>query len=59
PAGGYWLIGFRHPHRLLLGLLDGVRWSSEHALADTVARLPGRVALIDMLNDVDTVDDLP
>ena len=59
PDGGYWLIGFRHPQRLPPGLLDGVRWSSEHALADTVARLPGQVALIDMLNDVDTVDDLP
>lgn len=59
PDGGYWLIGFRHPQRLPLGLLDGVRWSSEFALADTIKKLPGRVALIDTLNDVDTVDDLP
>ena len=59
PDGGFWLIGFRHPARVPPGLLDGVRWSTEHAMADTVARLPGRVALVDVLNDVDTIDDLP
>ena len=58
PDGGYWLIGFRHPERIPLGLLDGVRWSSEHAMADTLARLPGRVALAEQLNDADTIDDL-
>lgn len=59
PDGGYWLIGFRNPARLSPFLLDGVRWSSRHALADTIARLPGSVALADERNDVDTVDDLP
>lgn len=59
PDGGFWLIGARHPGRLKRDVLDGARWSTEHALADTQARLPGRVALVDVLNDVDTVDDLP
>jgi hypothetical protein len=36
-----------------------VRWSTEHALADTMASLPGkRIALIDELDDVDTLADL-
>lgn len=56
PDGGYWLIGLRHPAR---ATLQDVRWSTEHALADSVAALPGhRIARIDMLRDVDTVDDL-
>ncbi|WP_299684761.1 TIGR04282 family arsenosugar biosynthesis glycosyltransferase [uncultured Tateyamaria sp.] len=59
PDGGFWLIGARHPRRLRRDVLDGARWSTEHALADTQARLPGRVALVDTLNDVDTIDDLP
>lgn len=59
PDGGFWLIGARHPRRLGPHVLDGPRWSTQHALADTHARLPGRVALVDTLNDVDTVDDLP
>ncbi|CAN0323965.1 unnamed protein product, partial [Chrysoparadoxa australica] len=59
PDGGFWLIGARHPARLKRDVLDGARWSTEHALADTQARLPGRMALVDTLNDVDTSDDLP
>ena len=59
PDGGFWLIGFRHPRHLPPGLLDGARWSTPHAMADTQARLPGRVALAGMRNDVDTIDDLP
>ena len=51
--GGYWLIGWRGS-RPSPRLLDGVRWSSSHALADTRARLGGRrVALADRLDDVD------
>lgn len=54
--GGYWLIGLR---RLPAGAFEGVRWSSPHALADTQRSLGGmRVAHIDMLRDVDTVEDL-
>lgn len=57
PDGGYWLIGARH--QLPLGAFDGVRWSTEHALADTIVSLSGtRIGFVDTLRDVDTVDDL-
>lgn len=51
--GGFWLIGVnsRVP---LAGLFDGVRWSSPHALADTLKNVVGlRVALAARLPDVD------
>jgi len=52
--GGYWLVGVRD-RSLLTRLFDGVRWSTDHALADTLANLPpGRAhALVDTLSDVD------
>nr|WP_261368105.1 TIGR04282 family arsenosugar biosynthesis glycosyltransferase [Pseudosulfitobacter koreense] len=57
--GGYWLIGLRRARPLPRGLFQGVRWSTEHALADTCASLPGlRIAQIETLRDVDTVADL-
>ena len=57
--GGYWLVGARNPSRLPRGMFDGVRWSTRHALDDTVATVPGLlVGLADMLQDVDSVDDL-
>jgi len=57
--GGYWLIGAKHPARLPHGLFQDVRWSSEHALADSIATLPGwRIAQTDTLRDVDTAADL-
>ena len=55
--GGYWLVGLgpRRPGRPFAA----VRWSSEHALADTLANFRGRrVALLRRLQDVDTVGDL-
>lgn len=51
--GGYWLIGLAarrpaHP-------FAGVRWSTEHALADTLRNFPNRrVVLFRALADVDT-----
>ncbi|RLJ41346.1 hypothetical protein BCF46_3139 [Litoreibacter meonggei] len=58
PDGGYWLVGLKRMRRHA-GLFDGVRWSTEHALADSVASLQGaRVAYVDVLRDVDTVADL-
>lgn len=58
PDGGYWLIGLKRRRRHA-GLFDGVRWSTEHALTDTVASLRGaRLAYVDTLRDVDTVADL-
>nr|WP_217434047.1 TIGR04282 family arsenosugar biosynthesis glycosyltransferase [Leisingera sp. ANG59] len=58
--GGYWLVGAKHPSRLPQDMFEYVRWSTEHALADTLQTLPGwRIALTDTLQDVDTVADLP
>lgn len=52
--GGYWLVGVRGRQHLN-HLFDGVRWSTAHALADTLANLaPVRThALADTLSDVD------
>jgi rSAM/selenodomain-associated transferase 1 len=53
--GGYWLIGARHPERLQRAALAGVRWSTSHARADTVARLGvDNVAILPFeLEDID------
>lgn len=51
--GGYWLVGLRRRPRLLHPFTR-VRWSSPHALADTLANLDGRaVAMVARLSDVD------
>lgn len=51
--GGYWLIGTRDGAHMAPNVLDGVRWSSAHALADTRARLAHAIVLDTMLDDVD------
>jgi uncharacterized protein len=53
--GGYWLIGLRRRPHLPRGLFAQVRWSTRHALADTLASLPKgfRVAMLETLEDVD------
>ncbi len=57
--GGFWLVGARHPARLPRDSFNGARWSSRHALADSLATLSGlRVALVDRLRDVDCAADL-
>ncbi len=55
--GGYWLVGLRRrPKRL--APFDNVRWSSRHALADTLNNLAGhRIALAVTLFDIDTEAD--
>ncbi|GAB5436103.1 TIGR04282 family arsenosugar biosynthesis glycosyltransferase [Falsiruegeria mediterranea] len=59
PDGGYWLVGAKRAAALPNTLFKGVRWSSEHALADTIASVPGlRTDLVDELRDVDTKADL-
>lgn len=59
PDGGYWLIGLRRTAAVPARLFNGVRWSSEHARADTIRSLgASRFAVIDMLSDVDTGADL-
>ncbi|MDN3563756.1 TIGR04282 family arsenosugar biosynthesis glycosyltransferase [Paeniroseomonas aquatica] len=55
--GGYWLVGFgpRRPEHPFAA----VRWSTGHALADTLANCRGhRIALLRRLRDVDTAEDL-
>ena len=55
--GGYWLVA-RSPRRPARPFA-AVRWSSEHALADTLANFSGRrIALLRTLHDVDTAADL-
>jgi uncharacterized protein len=55
--GGYWLVGFG-PRRVARPF-QGVRWSSEHTLADTLANFAARrVAFVRTLRDVDTAADL-
>ena len=56
--GGYWLVGARHGG-LARGLFRNVRWSSPHALADTLANAgQRRIALLEELTDIDTAEDL-
>lgn len=55
--GGYWLIGLDRSRAIPARLFDGVRWSTPHALSDTLATLPGKTALVDTLDDVDTATD--
>lgn len=59
PDGGYWLVGLKRQRRVPPRLFDGVRWSSEHALQDSAATMPGlKIARVATLRDVDTVADL-
>ena len=55
--GGYWLVGLsRRPKRL--APFENVRWSSPHALADSLGNLRGqRVAFATVLFDIDTEAD--
>ncbi len=56
--GGYWLVGARRSPRCP-DLLGNVRWSGEHALADTLANLGADpdAAFVEMLSDVDRPED--
>jgi hypothetical protein len=56
--GGYWLVGFRRSPGIPKAFA-GVRWSGEHALADTIASLGrARVAIAATLPDIDDEQDL-
>ncbi len=58
--GGYWLVGLKGTAPPPRRLFHNVRWSTKHALQDSLATLPGRrIALTDTLHDVDTAADLP
>jgi len=55
--GGYWLIGLRSPQS---SLFDGIHWSTDSVLAETLARAKEArltVALLRTLSDVDTAED--
>jgi glycosyltransferase A (GT-A) superfamily protein (DUF2064 family) len=55
--GGYWLVGMRRRPRVLQAFAN-VRWSSEHALLDTLAHLRHvAVAFVATLPDVDDAKD--
>jgi len=59
PDGGFWLVGMKRVAPPPATLFCGVRWSSPHALADSMASLRGwRIALAEMLRDVDGAADL-
>jgi rSAM/selenodomain-associated transferase 1 len=57
--GGYWLVGLRR-RPFQPDLFKGVRWSTRHALADTLANLGGRYdyALLETLTDIDDAESL-
>lgn len=59
PDGGYWLIGMKRTRPPSTKILQNVRWSTEHALADSVVSLGEvSVAYVATLRDVDTGADL-
>jgi uncharacterized protein len=57
--GGFWLTGVKRAGRPPRRMFNEARWSTEHALADSLANITDlRVALVDTLRDVDTIEDL-
>ncbi len=59
PDGGYWLVGLKRAAPPPATLFQAVRWSTEHALEDTKASIPGlRIAHVATRRDVDHAADL-
>ena len=59
PDGGYWLVGVGQRRCIGPGFLQDVRWSTAHALADSLQSCAReKVRLTTMLQDVDTGADL-
>lgn len=54
--GGYWLVGCRRRPRFP-DMFNGVRWSTNHALSDTVENLRQGGFKTRMLNTLEDVDD--
>ena len=54
--GGYWLVGFSRRRPILKAAFTGVRWSSRHALADTLANLR-RARVAPPLPQLEDIDD--
>lgn len=57
--GGYWLIGLSR-RQSAPSLFKNVRWSTKHALADTLKSLPAKFKThqLEILRDIDTAKDL-
>jgi len=55
--GGFWILALA-PGRARRLSLDGVRWSTPHAFADTLAALGGEAAVLETLADVDDGEGL-
>ena len=53
--GGYWMVGQRR-HPKIVQMFKGVRWSTRHALSDTLANASD-AKLIRQIDDLDTVAD--
>ena len=56
--GGYYLVALKKPAG---EVFKGIRWSTPHALEDSVRRAEGlglRVALAEELYDIDTIEDV-
>ncbi len=59
PDGGYWLVGFKPMAAVPSGLFQNVRWSSKHALSDTVTSMSDmRISYVSEQRDVDQLADL-
>lgn len=57
--GGFWLVGLKRTTPAPRDMFKNVRWSTEHALADTLATMPNDTpAMVALLQDVDTIADL-
>jgi len=57
--GGYWLVGLKRSRPAPTSLFKGVRWSSRHALSDTLSSMGSLTySLTDRLDDVDNARDL-
>jgi rSAM/selenodomain-associated transferase 1 len=55
--GGYWLVGMKRRPKLL-NPFNHIRWSSDHALADTLRNLADKsIATVETLRDVDDARD--
>lgn len=59
PDGGYWLVGLKRVARPPATLFHDVRWSTPHALEDSLRGLRGlRIGYAATLSDVDEAADL-
>lgn len=56
--GGYWLVGLRR-RPVIPSIFGHVRWSTAHALTDTLANFKAgtRIARLETLSDIDTEED--